>query len=891
MMRWWWFGPAVTHEELLREMQVMKEAGIGGFEVQPVYPLTLDVPGDRLVNLPYLSPEFLEAVHYTASTAHQLGLRMDITLGSGWPFGGPHISLDLAAGRLRCVFLSLKNLGDKAPAPKLNKGERLVGAFVARADGRGFVSNSVRELSTVRDGQLFLPQLPSGPYVALFFIAGRTQMMVKRAAIGAEGLVLDHYKSSTLEKHLAAVGEPLVEAAGLGNIRAAFCDSFEVEGSDWTDDLLEEFRRRRGYDLKPYLPALVGDIGGETESIRHDWGETLTELFNERFLSPFQKWSRRHQMLARVQAYGEPPATLSSYRFADLPEGEQGDEGGRWNDFTPARWASSGGHVYGASVVSGETWTWVHSPVFRATPLDLKAGADEQFLEGVTQLVGHGWPYSPPSVPEPGWTFYAAGALNEHNPWWFVMPDLARYLQRTSFMLRQGRPSNDIALYLPVHDAWAQFTAGRVNLWEAVRQRLGPKIVPRVLAAGYNLDFVDDEVLDTLARIEKGKLQVSGQSFAIVVLPGIKRIPVTTLTKLSEFAQGGGILVSTRRLPSEAPGFLDQSTLTALVRRKVEELFDGPSHPAHFIADENQLGEELSRWYPPDFAASPSAPDIGFIHRSTGSAEIYFIDNTSNARVQTTATFRAEGKQPEWWDPFTGEATDAVVLGRSGSGVAVPVDLDPYRSRLLVFRNPGSVPGKAPPSVLRLSEAVDLSQGWEVAFDGVGGTVHMDRLLSWTDLRELEHFSGRATYYKRVLISAQFLAQTAQVKLNFGEPVPVPLRTGAPFRAWVDSPVREAAEVYVNDRQAGTIWHPPYELNVRPLLRSGENDFKIVVGNLAVNEMAGRPLPNYKDLEARYGQRFSAQDIDSLQSVPSGLLGPIRLIPERPQELSREVGR
>ncbi len=89
MVRWWWFSPAVTTEELNREMHEMKDAGIGGFEVQPVYPLTLDDPAKGLVNLRYLSPEFLKAVSDVARTASELGLRMDMTMGSGWPFGEP----------------------------------------------------------------------------------------------------------------------------------------------------------------------------------------------------------------------------------------------------------------------------------------------------------------------------------------------------------------------------------------------------------------------------------------------------------------------------------------------------------------------------------------------------------------------------------------------------------------------------------------------------------------------------------------------------------------------------------------------------------------------------------------------------------------------------------
>ena len=158
----------------------------------------------------------------------------------------------------------------------------------------------------------------------------------------------------------------------------------------------------------------------------------------------------------RSQTYGTPPVTLSSNALVDLPEGE----GSHWRRFTATRWASSASHLYGRPVTSSETWTWLHSPVFRATPLDMKAEADLHFLQGVNQFIGHGWPYSPPAAGEPGWRFYAAAVFNDHNPWWIVMPDITAYLQRISFLLRQGRPANDVALYLPTDDAYARFTPG-----------------------------------------------------------------------------------------------------------------------------------------------------------------------------------------------------------------------------------------------------------------------------------------------------------------------------------------------------------------------------------------------------------------------------------------------
>jgi hypothetical protein len=882
MVRWWWFGPAVTTAELDREMHQMKDAGIGGFEVQPVYPLTLDDPAHALTNLRYLSPEFLAAVSSTARTAHELGLRMDMTMGSGWPFGGPHITPELAAEKLR--FLRLPDQGSIVLF-QLQEHERFLAEFVASGDEKHFDLNSARQLTPLKDGSFRLDSSIPGPRVLLWFAAGLTGQQVKRAAVGAEGNVLDHYSRAAIEKHLEAVGAPLAEAGG-GNIRAMFCDSLEVYGSNWTLDFLTEFQRRRGYDLRPHLPALVSDIGPESAPIRHDWAQTLTELLNENFLEPYQEWCHRHHVLARVQAYGEPPAQLSSYRYVDLPEGEQGDEAGHWNHFTASRWASSAGHLYGAPVISAEAWTWLHKLAFRATPLDFKATADEYFLEGINQFVAHGYPYSPPGVPEPGWHFYAAGALGPHNPWWFAMPDLALYLQRASFVLRQGRPANDIAVYLPTHDALARLTPENVNLWQAIWRQLGPDLLPSLLEAGYNFDFIDDETLAQQGHVEKGKLIFAGQNFSVVVLPGTERIPPVTLAKLGEFAKTGGTLIATRRLPSLGPGFWHQDAERAEVARVVRDLFQKPSAPGHFIADETKpVEDELSQLYPPDVAFSPRSRDIGFIHRHTDAAEIYFIANVSNRRFDGTATFRVRGKNAEWWNLFTGEVTPAQAA--SESNTVFRLDIEPYGSRLVVFSS-REAPTTPSPVVARLPEPVDLSRGWQVAFEGTGKEIDMDTLASWTALDGLQYFSRRATYRKKFDAPAGFLADEVRAVLNFGEGTPLPVDPSAHFQAWLDGPVREAAEVFVNGQRAGVVWHPPYELDVTPFLHQGENELRIVVGNLAINQMAGRPLPDRTALTARYGERFQDQGNELVKPVPSGLTGPIRLLArDRPEALPR----
>ena len=298
-------------------------------------------------------------------------------------------------------------------------------------------------------------------------------------------------------------------------------------------------------------------------------------------------------------------------------------------------------------MISSETWTWLDSPPFRATPLDFKAEGDIHFLEGINQLVGHGWPYSPPEVGEPGWCFYAAAALNQHNPWWLVMPEVTLYLQRASFMLRQGQPVNDIAIYVPTDDAWARFSLGKVSVSEEVDALLGPNLIARLLEAGYGFDFIDDGAINQLAQFDDGALVVGGNSYRIVLLPGVLSVPVATLKKLAEFVRRGGILVATRRPPVLSPGLLDQDAKNHEVREMSRQLFQGSAPSAHLIGDESsELAKTLRGLRPADVSLTPPAPEIGFVHRRTGWAEIYILANTGNQTRTARATFRTQGMQP-----------------------------------------------------------------------------------------------------------------------------------------------------------------------------------------------------------------------------------------------------
>ncbi len=854
MVRWWWFGPAVVKPEIARELDQMHKAGIGGVELAAEYPMTLDDPAKGIVTLRYGSPEYIDMLRFANQHARELGMRVDLTLGSGWPFGGPNIPIDLAAGRLRVVRVALAS--PESALPKLAEGESFLAAFVAKGSAEHFDAATARRVpGDTLPRELARPE-SAGPQVELFFISSHTRQQVKRAAFGGEGYVLDHMARPAIDHYLQTRGDALLSGFSAKPPYAIFSDSLEVYASDWTKDLPAEFARRRGYDLIAHLPELVQGGTPEAESVRHDWGLTLSDMVRDNYLRPMAQYATAHATRFRSQTYGEPAVTLADERIPQLPEGE----GPQWHAFSFTRWASSANHVYGNKVTSAETFTWLHSPAFRATPLDMKAEADCMFLEGVNQIVGHGFPYSAPGVEEPGWSLYAAAALNDHNPWWPVMHDVTTYLQRVSWALRQGQAANDVALLLPEDDAQAAFRPGQVSVTNEMRKKITPALMGAILDSGYNVDYID------LAAIEQ-----KGLHYPVVVVPPTERMPLRGVRALEAYVAGGGKLIFLGQVPSLAGGVGDAAD-TAAISAAMKQLVQKSRH----VETTAELAAALPGLLQPDVELGSAGGKVGFIHRHLNNADIYFIANTTAEAVALPVRVRSSHHEAEWWDADTGK-TERAELGQT-------ITLPPYGSRLLVLSDGRSsnkpaatrfVPGQRP--------AIKLAD-WTVSFPGSAGSSaqptaqHVEDTL-WTDSAATRFYSGAAHYTTKFRVEAMHNGDRIQLQFAPGDPLQNNQRPGAPgMRAWFDPPIREAAEVFVNGKHVGDLWHPPYTLDVTSAAHAGENTLELRIYNTAINELAGQPPREYTALKAKYGDRFQMQDMDHLQPVPSGIRGAVQIV-------------
>lgn len=853
MVRWWWFGPAVVKPELARELDAMHKAGIGGVEIAAEYPLALDDPQKGILNLRYGSPEYVDMLRFAAGHATSLGMRVDLTLGSGWPFGGPAIPTALAAGRMKIAAVPLPS--PASSLPRLAEGDSLIAAFVAKGTPAHYEAETAQRLKLDAMPPTLATPEGSSPQVELFFIASHTRQQVKRAANGAEGFVLDHMARPAIDTYLQKTGDALMAGFPTQPPYAIFSDSLEVYGSDWTPSLPAEFQRRRGYDLIAHLPELAQ--GGTTQAagVRRDWGITLSELVRDNYLQVVANYAKAHGTRFRSQTYGEPAVTLADEAVPQLPEGE----GPQWRAFSFTRWASSANHVYGNNVTSAETFTWLHSPAFRATPLDMKAEADRMFLEGVNQIVCHGYPYSAPGVAEPGWSLYAAAALNDHNPWWPVMPSVTTYLQRVSWALRQGTPANDVAILLPEADAQAAFTPGHVTVTGEMRELVKPELMAAVLDSGHNVDYID--LTAAAAR---------GMHYPVVVIPPTERMPLAGVRVLQEYVANGGKLIFIGKTPSMAAGLADAAD-SHDVAAEIGTMVIRSMHVANIA----ELPAALARAVAPDFDLGDARGKVGFLHRKLEGGDLYFIANTSAEPVTLPLHMQAPHEHAEWWDAETGNTSRA--------DLGLPLELAPYGSRLLMVSN-DAAPNASPlqPRFAPSSKPAIELKDWTLTFPGSAGSkpapteAHATSTL-WSDNPTTRFYSGEVRY--TTAFTASKLQPSEHLMLRFAPSTPLPDTQGAKagMRAWLEPPIREAALVFVNGKQIGALWHPPYELDVTSALKPGKNTLELHVFNTAINELAGQPPRDYTSLKAKYGDRFQMQDMDNLQPVPSGIVGPVNL--------------
>jgi hypothetical protein len=703
---------------------------------------------------------------------------------------------------------------------------------------------------------------PAGNWIVLrmgYSLTGRENHPASPEATGLEVDKLDPqaveaYFENYLDQYKDATGGLM----GKRGLRYVITDSFEAGGANWTKNLLAEFARRRGYDMKPWLPALTGRIVKSAEASERflwDFRKTLSDLIAENHYDLLGELLRRRGMGRYSESHESGRAFIGDgmevKRKADIPMSAM------WtpNPFTTpgaaatevangykmdVRESASVAHIYGQNIVAAESMTAIGSS-FAYSPETLKPTADMELACGLNRFVIHTSVHQPLDDKRPGLSLGPFGQwFTRHETWAESANAWTDYLARSSYLLQQGKFVADVAYFY-----------GEDN---NITSLFGLK--PPAIPEGYNYDFVNADALLNLLSVKDGKLVTpSGMSYEVLVLDeNAKKMSLPVLRKIRDLVKAGATVAGVR--PEKTPSLRDdQSEFAAIVRETW-----GASKPN--VSSGQPLAQALrAKKIAPDFTYSKQQADAEalYVHRRLADGEVYWVNNRKDRVEEIEATFRVQGKEAELWRPETGRKEPSsyrIVGGRT----AVPMRLNPNEAVFVVFRKPATAQSRmlARQAETRLAA---LDGAWDVQFQpdrGAPAKVTFDKLVSWSDSAEsgVKYFSGTGTYTRTLSAPSDWFKSGARLDLDLGE-------------------VKNLAEVIVNGRPLAVVWKKPFRVDVTDALKPGMNAVEIKVTNLWVNRLIGDQQANVTRKYTYTTMPFYRADSPLL---PSGLLGPAQIV-------------
>jgi hypothetical protein len=715
-----------------------------------------------------------------------------------------------------------------------------------------------------RDGTLNW-EVPAGRWTILRLGYSLTGAKNRPAVPAGLGYEVDKLSRNHTESYLGGYTDPLAQALGPlygKSLRYVLLDSWEAGMQNWTEEMLSEFRQRRGYDPTPYLPTLTGRVVTSPEvSDRFLWDfrRTLADMFADNHYKVAAEFLRQRGIGTYGEAAGVsleiPEDTLLNKKHLDVPMGEF------WaRDLHPSsmyyedvRGAASASHVYGKTLVAAESFTGGGYE----SPYSLKKIVDYWFAQGVNRIIFHTSAHQPLDT-KPGNTMVGTH-INRNITWAEQGQPFMTYLARNCFMLQQGLFVADFAYLLN------EGAPSTMPFWGAGLRPAPPE--------GYDFDYVNtDVVLNRMSVNAEGRIVLpDGMSYSVFVLPEIDRMTLPVLRKIRELVQNGATVLGPK--PLKSPSLAGYPNADREVQALAEELWgdlDGVSRT------KRKFGKGTMVWglSPADVLASMRIPkDVEFsraldakmswIHRHAGDADIYFVANNTDRKQDINVRFRVSGKEPELWHADTGQIERAEFTIADGRTV-VPLRLAERESVFVVFRRAttSSEQTLSPPTVTTLAT---VDGPWAVSFSpnlGAPAKITLPKLESWiTNMDEgVKYFSGTATYTKTMNVDRRWFRAGEKVLLNLGT-------------------VNDLAEISVNGKALGILWKSPYEVDVTSVLKPGTNKVEIKVTNQWSNRLIG-------DRTVAQDKRVLAETAPGFGPPPtlrdSGLLGPVTFVSVKP---------
>lgn len=891
-VRWWWLGSAVDREGLDYNLSEFAQKGIGGVEITPIY----GVQGNEANDLDYLSPAWMEAYRYTVERGAELGIQVDLSNCTGWPFGGPWVSTDESAQKYILETLPLRG-GQRLTTPLRPADEKQ--AAVATLEALQAVSAKGERIDlTARvnaDGMLDW-KAPSGDWTLYALYAGRTFQLVKRAAPGGVGYVLNHYNRAAVEHYLARFDE----AFGATNAPwpdTFFNDSFEVYGSSWDQTLLAEFEKDHGYRLQDYLPEFAA-AGADEKSARivRDYRQTLADMLLRNFTTVWSEWAHSHGSRVRNQAHGSPGNIFDFYATVDIPEcesfgrtefaipGLRHDPDAKHSDADPAvlKFASSAAHVTGKRLTSCETLTWL-TEHFRTSLASCKPELDQILASGVNHVYFHGAPYSPRNAEFPGWLFYASINMSPTAPLWNDAGAMFDYIARCQEFLQEGEPDNELLLYIPMEDISNAQRGQNLLLFDIHKMEQTMPALKRTMntlvRSGYEADYISDRWLAEATVADGAIVTTGGTRYKALVMPDCRLIPVETFEKLIALARDGATILFVNRYPEDVPGYGNLTARRRLFERLAQQLpaagFEQLEEHA-FGQGRILTGSDLNALAAAAGARYEGLKQAGcqMTRRQAEGGWRYFIALLGGEAIDGPVELGAAAQLVIVTDPLTGRRGVAASRITDRGTTEVALQLQPGQSLLIeALEQPAD---ETPGAWNCYAEAGAAVQGtdWKLDFPqsrpAVEQTFELDGPQSWTTIEadnetaaDLRRLCGTGRY------TATFTVADPQAADGWM------LHLGA---------VHESARVRVNGHEAGTAWSVPFELDVTKWIAAGDNRIEIEVTNLPANYIVALDRRGVKWRKFKDANVVSSTDGRILSTAgwpvePGGLEGRVWLQP------------
>jgi len=739
--------------------------------------------------------------------------------------------------------------------------------------------------------------VPAGEWTIVRMARRATCASTRPAPEPGIGLECDKFDSGALDHHFANYYSKLLKKVGprkgKNGWKAVHIDSWEMGSQNWTENFLAEFKKRRGYDAKPYLLAYSGRaVGSLEESERFLWDVRLTcqELVLENHAGHLKKLGSKHGFELSIEPYDmNPTADLDIGAVADVPMCEFWSAGMGFNSSFSCIEATSIAHTMGRPIVSSEAFTAGGGERWQQYPWSMKNQGDWAFCMGINRFVYHTFAHKPLGAEHrPGMTMGPYGVhWDRGQTWWPMVADYHRYVTRCSHLLRQGVTVSDI-LYLTPEGAPHVFRAPASALAPSEMKEWPDK-------KGYGFDGCSPNILMDRAKVTDGRITFDGwTSYSIMVMPAFETMTPKLLAKIETLVKSGATVIGCP--PLKSPSLMGYPKCDEQVRNLAKKIWGTLEVPAEITKRKYGRGtvyfggEKPEGLYPEyDSTASilkemgiaedfTSTGAVRYGHRRTGSEDIYFIANTTKDKVETTCTFRVKQDMPQLWDPVTARIRALPQFTHQDRTTSVPVTFEPYQSFFVIFphkasNQPATAGGVNFPAI---KPVTTIEGAWEVSFDPKWGgpeKVTFDKLYDWTSSedRGIKYYSGIATYNKAFDASG---VSCKEVYLDLGT-------------------VHDMARVKLNSKDLGVVWCAPWRVDITDTVKATGNVLEIEIANRWPNRLLGDQQGLDKDVrtvkwdsgflegkEYKTGRYTFATSGGPGKLLPSGLIGPVRILVE-----------